>query len=205
MLGILARKLGMSSFFENGVKVPCTFIKSEDCRVTQVKTKERDGYSAVQLAFGNKKSKNSTLALRGHFKKYGVPCKLCLREIKNFDKELKAGDLVAFEDVFHEGDYIKATGLSKGKGFQGVVKRHGFSGVGGQTHGQANRLRAPGSVGASSFPSRVFKGLRMAGRMGGGQVTVRNLRVLKILAKENILIVKGCVPGFNNGVVVLKK
>ena len=205
MLGVLARKLGMSSFFENGVKVPCTFIKSEDCRVTQVKTQEKDGYSAVQLAFGNKKSKNSTLALKGHFKKSGVKCKFCLREIKNFDKELKAGDLVVLSDIFNEGDYVSVTGLSKGKGFQGVVKRHGFSGVGGQTHGQANRLRAPGSVGASSFPSRVFKGLRMAGRMGSGKVTVHNLRVLKILAEENILIVKGCIPGFNNGIIMLKK
>ena len=205
MLGILARKLGMSSFFENGMMVPCTLLSSKNCVVVQVKTLDVDKYNAVQLGFGDKKSKNVTSSLVGHFKKAGVECKLSVKEIKDFNKDCKAGDVICFSDVFKEGDYISVTGVSKGKGFQGVVKRHGFSGVGGQTHGQANRLRAPGSVGASSFPSRVLKGLRMAGRMGGEHVTVHNLKVLRIIQEEDILVVKGCAPGANNSILVLKK
>ena len=205
MLGILVRKLGMSSFFENGVKIPCTLVKSEDCRVVQIKTQDKDGYNAVQLGFGNKKSKKVSKSIQGHFKKAGVDCKLCLKEVRNFDKELNIGDVFSLADCFQEGDFINATAVSKGKGFQGVVKRHGFSGVGGQTHGQANRLRAPGSVGASSFPSRVFKGLRMAGRMGGAQVTVHNLKILKLFSDKNIMVLKGCIPGFNNSIVLLQK
>ncbi|MBI2618465.1 MAG: 50S ribosomal protein L3 [Ignavibacteriales bacterium] len=202
MSGILGKKLGMTSIFdENGQAVPCTVIEAGPCYVTQIKTKERDGYDAVQLGFDEKKARLVNKPLGGHFARAGSKAMRWVREFRNFNgTALKPGAEVRV-DLFHQGDVVSVTGKSKGRGFQGVVKRHHFGGVGMVTHGQSDRVRAPGSIGSSSFPSRVFKGMRMAGRMGHTQVTVRNLTVLKVVPESNLLIVKGSVPGAINGYV----
>ena len=205
MSGLIGRKIGMTSIFdENGKNIPCTVIEAGPCVVTQVRTNEVDGYEAIQLGFDDKTEKHSIKAELGHFKKAGTVAKKKVVEFKGFETEYKLGDVIAV-DLFAEGEFVDVVGVSKGKGFQGVVKRHGFGGVGQATHGQHNRLRAPGSVGASSYPSRVFKGMRMAGRMGGDNVTVQNLRVLKVVGEKNLLVIKGCVPGHKNSYVIIQK
>ncbi len=206
MSGLIGRKIGMTSIFDQaGKNVPCTIIEAGPCVVTQVRTKETDGYEALQLGFDDKAEKRTTKAALGHFKKANTTPKKKLVEFKEFEGgKHKLGDVITAE-LFVEGEFVDVTGTSKGKGFQGVVKRHGFGGVGQATHGQHNRLRAPGSIGASSYPSRVFKGMRMAGRMGGKKVTVQNLTVLKVLADKNLLILKGCVPGHKNAYVTIHK
>lgn len=205
MSGIIGKKIGMTSLYNaDGTAVACTLIEAGPCVVTQVKTVETDGYNAIQLGFGEKKEKNTTKPLQGHFKKAGTTPKRKLVEFKEFEQSLNLGDTVA-ADLFAEGDFVDAIGTSKGRGFQGVVKRHGFGGVGGQTHGQHNRQRHPGSIGACSFPSRVFKGLRMAGRMGNDRVKVQNLRVVKVLPEQNLIAVSGSVPGAKNSFVILEK
>jgi len=193
-----------SIFDENGKNIPCTVLEVGPCVVTQVRTKEVDGYEALQLGFDDKAEKQTTNALKGHFKKAGTVAKKRVVEFQGFDKEYKLGDTIAV-DHFEEGEFVDVTGTSKGKGFQGVVKRHGFGGVGQATHGQHNRLRAPGSIGAASYPARVFKGMRMAGRMGGDTIKVQNLRVLKVVTDKNILVVKGAVPGHKNSYVIIQK
>ncbi|MFY7988110.1 MAG: 50S ribosomal protein L3 [Flavobacterium sp.] len=205
MSGLIGKKIGMTSIFdENGKNIPCTVIEAGPCVVTQVRTKEVDGYQAFQLGFDDKAEKHATKAAVGHFKKAGTVAKKKVVEFQEFETEYKLGDLITV-DLFSEGEFVDVQGVSKGKGFQGVVKRHGFGGVGQATHGQHNRLRAPGSVGASSYPSRVFKGMRMAGRTGGDNVTIQNLRVLKVVADKNLLLVKGCVPGHKNSYVIIQK
>ncbi len=194
-----------SLFNEEGKNIPCTVIQAGPCSVLQVRTKETDGYVGFQLGFDDKSEKNVGKALAGHFKKAGSTPKAKIVEFRNaFEHDVKTGDLVEV-NMFAEGEYVDVTGTSKGKGFQGVVKRHGFGGVMQATHGQHNRLRAPGSIGAGSDPSRVFKGMRMAGRMGGKQVTVQNLQVLKVDQEQNLLVVKGAVPGAKNSYVIIKK
>lgn len=193
-----------SIFDERGKNIPCTVIEAGPCVVTQVRTDEKDGYAAVQLGFDDKSDKNFSSAAKGHFKKAGTSTKGKVVEFKGFDEECKLGDTLNVE-VFREGEFVDITGTSKGKGFQGVVKRHGFGGVGQATHGQHNRLRAPGSIGASSDPSRVFKGMRMAGQMGNEKVTVQNLRVLKVVPEKNLLLVKGAVPGHKNSYLIVRK
>ena len=206
MPGLIGKKIGMTSIFdENGKNIPVTVIEVAPNYVIQVRTKEKDGYEAVQLGFDDKKEKRTTKALKGHFAKAGVTPKKKIVEFQGFENELKPGDEVRVEDVFVEGEYVDVSGISKGKGFQGVVKRHGFGGVGQATHGQHNRLRAPGSIGASAYPSRVFKGMRMAGRMGNEKVTVQNLKVVKIIPEKNLLIVKGSVPGHKKSYLIIKK
>jgi large subunit ribosomal protein L3 len=205
MSGLIGKKIGMTSIFdENGKNIPCTVIEAGPCVVTQVRTKAVDGYEAFQLGFDDKAEKHATKADLGHFKKAGTTAKRKVVEFQDFETEYKLGDLVTV-DQFNEGEFVDVQGVSKGKGFQGVVKRHGFGGVGQATHGQHNRLRAPGSVGASSYPSRVFKGMRMGGRMGGDNVTIQNLRVLKVVADKNLLVIKGCVPGHKNSYVIIQK
>jgi large subunit ribosomal protein L3 len=205
MSGIIGKKVGMTSIFgANGKNLPCTVIEAGPCVVTQVRTLEKDGYEAVQLAYDEKKEKNTSNALKGHFAKAGTTPKRKLAEFKGFEEPKALGDKVG-ADFFAEGDFVDVVGTSKGKGFQGVVKRHGFAGVGGQTHGQHNRLRAPGSMGASSWPSRVFPGMRMAGRMGGDRKKVQNLQVLKVIAEKNLIIVKGSVPGAKGSYLLLEK
>jgi large subunit ribosomal protein L3 len=193
-----------SIFDENGKNVPCTVIEAGPCIVTQVRTEEVDGYSALQLGFDDKAEKRANKAELGHAKKAGVSPKKKVVEFQDFEGEYKLGDTITVEK-FVEGEFIDVTGTSKGKGFQGVVKRHGFGGVGQSTHGQHNRLRAPGSIGAASYPARVFKGIRMAGQMGSEKVTVQNLRVLKVVPEKNLLVVKGCVPGHKNAYVIVQK
>ncbi len=206
MSGIIGKKVGMTSIFdENGKNIPVTVILAGPNYVTQVRTKEVDGYDAVQLGFDDKKEKNTPKALKGHFEKAGVSPKRRVVEFQDFEKEVKLGDEIKVDDVFAEGEFVDVSGISKGKGFQGVVKRHGFAGVGQATHGQHNRLRAPGSIGASSDPSRVFKGMRMAGHMGNEKVTVQNLKVMKVIPEKNLLIVKGSVPGHKNAYLIIKK
>ena len=205
MQGIIGKKIGMTSIFsEEGKMLPCTVIEATPNVVTQIKTMENDGYEAVQLAFGEKKEKNVGKPLLGHFKKAKTTPKTKLVEFNEFEQEMELGKEITV-DLFIEGEYVDVVGTSKGKGFQGVVKRHGFGGVGQSTHGQHNRLRAPGSVGAGSDPSRVFKGMRMAGRTGGERVTTFNLQVLKIVPEKSLLFVKGAVPGFNGSIVLVKK
>ncbi len=205
MSGIIGKKVGMTSIFDaDGKNVPCTVIEAGPCVVTQIRTEEKDGYSAVQLAFDEKKEKNTTASLKGHFAKAKTTPKRKLVEFKTFPDEKQLGDLVTVS-IFEEGDYIDVVGTSKGKGFQGVMKRHGFGGVGGATHGQHNRLRAPGSLGASSWPSRVFKGTRMAGRTGGDRVKVQNLQVLKVYEEQNLIVVSGSIPGAKGSYVIVDK
>jgi large subunit ribosomal protein L3 len=206
MIGIIGKKVGMTSVYQpDGKYVACTVVEAGPCRVTQVKELEKDGYAAVQLGFDDKKEKSSNKPEIGHFKKAGSGPKRKLVEIRDFEKSVKQGDDLLVSDLFAEGDLIDITGVSKGKGFQGVVKRHGFAGVGGQTHGQHNRLRHPGSLGASSDPSKVMKGMRMAGRTGNDTVTVQNLKVLKVLSENNLIVIKGAVPGAKGSYLILKK
>ncbi len=205
MSGLLGKKIGMTSIFdENGKNIPCTVIEAGPCVVTQVRTKEKDGYEAIQLAFEDKKEKHTTKALKGHFAKAKTTPKRFIAEFTRFEEKKEYGDVLTV-DVFVEGEYIDVVGTSKGKGFQGVVKRHGFRGVNDATHGQHNRMRAPGSIGASSYPSRVFKGMRMAGRMGGDRVKMINLQVMKIIPEKNLIVVKGSVPGPNNSLVIIER
>ncbi|EAR11664.1 50S ribosomal protein L3 [Polaribacter irgensii 23-P] len=205
MSGLIGRKIGMTSLFdENGKNIPCTVIEAGPCVVTQVRTIEVDGYSALQLGFDDKTAKSSNKALDGHFKKAGSVAKKKVVEFQGFEEVYKLGDSISVAH-FEEGEFVDVSGVSKGKGFQGVVKRHGFAGVGQATHGQHNRLRAPGSIGAASYPARVFKGMRMAGRMGGDKVKVQNLRVLKVVAEKNLLVVKGAIPGHKNAFVTIQK
>ena len=204
MSGLIGKKIGMTSIFDaDGKNIPCTVIQAGPCVVTQIRTSEKDGYSAVQLAFGERKEKNTPAALKGHFAKANTTPKRKLMEFTGFETEFTVGDQVTV-DILSEGMYCDVVGVSKGKGFQGVVKRHGFAGVGGQTHGQHNRLRAPGSLGASSWPSRVFKGMRMAGRMGGDNVKLVNLQIIKILADQNLVLIKGAVPGAKGSYVTIE-
>jgi large subunit ribosomal protein L3 len=210
MPGIIGRKIGMTSVFgPDGQNIAVTVIEAGPCVVTQVKNAETDGYRAVQLSFGEKKEKNTTMPLVGHFKKANTTPKKSTVEFRDFRKEfdgiVELGKQINVQDVFAEGDFVDAVGTSKGKGFQGVVKRHGFSGVGGQTHGQHNRLRAPGSMGNASFASRVIKGKRLPGRMGSARVKTNNLRVVKILAEKNLILVSGSVPGAKNSTIILQK
>ena len=205
MSGIIGKKVGMTSLFTtDGKNIPCTVIEAGPCVVTQLRAVDQDGYSAVQLAYDEKKEKNTTKSLQGHFKKANTTPKRKLVEFKTFEDEKALGDQVTVE-IFAEGDFVDVVGTSKGKGFQGVVKRHGFGGVGGQTHGQHNRLRAPGSLGASSWPSRVFKGMRMAGRMGGDRVKIQNLEILKVYPEQNLLVVSGSIPGAKGSYVIVDK
>lgn len=195
----------MTSVFDaSGKNIPCTVIQAGPCVVTQVKTLENDGYTAVQLSYDEKKEKHTSGAMKGHFAKAGTTPKRKIVEFRHFTEEKKVGENVTVE-LFQEGEWIEVIGTSKGKGFQGVVKRHNFSGVGMQTHGQHNRLRAPGSLGASSWPSRVFPGMRMAGRMGGARVKIQNIQVVKIFPEKNILVVKGSVPGAKGSYVIVEK
>ena len=205
MPGLLGKKIGMTSVFSaEGKNVPCTVIEAGPCVVTQVKTVEKDGYAAVQLGFQDKKEKHTTKPLMGHFKKAGVTPKKHLAEFKEFANELNLGDTVTVE-LFNDAVFVDVIGTSKGKGFQGVVKRHGFGGVGQTTHGQHNRARKPGSIGACSYPAKVFKGMRMGGQLGGDRVTVQNLRVLKVIAEHNLLLIKGSVPGCKGSIVIIEK
>ncbi len=203
MSGLIGKKIGMTSIFdENGKNIPCTVIEAGPCVVTQVRTKEVDGYEALQLGFDDKKT--ATKAAQGHAKKAGTAVKRKVVEFQGYEEDYKLGDTITVEH-FIEGEFVDISGTSKGKGFQGVVKRHGFGGVGQATHGQHNRLRAPGSIGAASYPARVFKGMRMAGQMGNEKVKVQNLRVLKVVTDKNLLVVKGCVPGAKNSYVTIQK
>ena len=206
MSGLIGKKIGMTSIFdENGKNIPCTVIQAGPCVVTQVRTEEVDGYDALQLGFDGKAEKRASKAEIGHAKKAGTSPKKKLIEFRYFENgKYGIGDTIDVT-LFQEGEFVDVIGTSKGKGYQGVVKRHGFAGVGQSTHGQHNRLRAPGSIGAASYPARVFKGMRMAGRMGGDQVTVQNLRVVKVLPEKNVLVVKGCVPGHKNAYVTIEK
>jgi large subunit ribosomal protein L3 len=195
-----------SIFDEAGRNIACTVIEAGPCVVTQVKTSDSDGYTALQLGFGDAKVKNTTKPMMGHFEQAKTGPKQKVAEFRDFDAVSKnLGDVVRVEELFNEGDSVNASGVTKGKGFQGVVKRHGFGGVGDRTHGQHNRLRAPGSIGASSFPSRVFKGMRMAGHMGTEKVKVKNLKVVKIFAERNLLLIKGAIPGHNGSFVIIEK
>jgi large subunit ribosomal protein L3 len=205
MSGLLGKKIGMTSIYdENGKNIPCTVIEAGPCVVTQVRTKEKDGYDAIQLAFEDQKEKHTTRALKGHFAIAKTTPKRYVAEFTRFEEKKQHGDVLDV-NVFIEGEYIDVVGTSKGKGFQGVVKRYNFKGVNDATHGQHNRMRAPGSIGASSYPSRVFKGMRMAGRMGGNRVKLINLQVMKIIPEKNLLVVKGAVPGPNNSLVIIER
>ncbi|MFQ5335553.1 MAG: 50S ribosomal protein L3 [Flavobacteriales bacterium] len=206
MAGLIGRKIGMTSVFsEDGKNLPCTLLEAGPCVVTQVRTEEKDGYSAIQLSYGERKENRTARGLYGHYKKAGTTPKMKSVEFRGINDEFKTGDEIKLMSIFKEGEFVDVIGRSKGKGFQGVVKRHGFSGVGDSTHGQHNRLRAPGSIGASAYPSRVLKGMKMAGRQGGQQVKVLNLKVLEIRPSENILVVKGAVPGPKGAYVIIRK
>ena len=205
MPGLIGKKIGMTSVFSaDGKNVPCTVIEAGPCVVTQIKTLEKDGYEAIQLGFSEKSEKHTNKAEAGLFKKVGVAPQRHLVEFKGFEGDIKVGDVITV-DMFADTSWVDVIGTSKGKGFQGVVKRHGFGGVGQTTHGQHNRLRAPGSLGASSYPSRVFKGMRMAGRTGGDRVTMQNLQVIKVMPEHNLLLVKGSVPGAKGSIVLIEK
>jgi len=205
MPGLIGKKIGMTSIFSpEGKNLPCTVLEVGPCVVTQVKSEDVDGYNAIQLGWGEVKDKNTSKALKGHVSKAGTSAKRKFVEFTDFEGEFALGQVIGV-DLFEEGDFVDVVGTSKGKGFQGVVKRHGFGGVGQATHGQHNRLRAPGSIGAGSDPSRVFKGMRMAGRMGGKRAKVQNLVVLKVDAEKNLLVVKGSVPGAKNSTVIIEK
>jgi len=204
MSGIIGKKIGMTSLFLEGKNIPCTLIEAGPCSVTQIKTIEKDGYSAIQLGFDDAKSKNITKSKSGHLKKSNSQIKKKFKEFSWTNSTLQLGDIVNV-DHFSEGEYVDISGISKGKGFQGVVRRHGFAGVGQSTHGQHNRLRAPGSIGAASYPARVFKGMRMAGQTGNKKVKVINLLVLKVVPEDNVLLVKGCVPGPKNSYLIIQK
>ncbi len=205
MPGLIGKKIGMTSLFdENGKNIACTVIEAGPCVVTQLKTTDTDGYDAIQIAYGDKTEKNVARPQIGHFKKAGTTPKARTIEIDSLEQEVNLGDEIAV-DIFEEGEFVDVSGTSKGKGFQGVVKRHGFGGVGQSTHGQHNRLRAPGSIGAGSDPSRVFKGMKMAGRTGNAQVMIENLRVLKVDKEKNLLVVSGSVPGAKNSYVIITK
>ncbi|CCX44699.1 MAG: 50S ribosomal protein L3 [Muribaculaceae bacterium] len=205
MPGLIGKKIGMTSVFSaDGKNLPCTVIEVGPCVVTQLKTADKDGYEAVQIGFEEKKAKHTTKPMEGHFKKAGVAPQRHLAEFSGFNSELKLGDTLTV-DLFAEGDFVDIQGVSKGKGYQGVVKRHGFGGVGQATHGQHNRLRAPGSVGACSYPAKVFKGMRMAGQMGNRKVTVQNLQVVKTLPEHNLLMIKGSIPGAKGSIVLIEK
>ncbi len=205
MPGLLGKKIGMMSVFSaDGKNIPCTVIEAGPCAVTQVKTIEKDGYEAVQVGFQEQKESRVTAPLAGHFKKAGVTPKRHLAEFKDFDTELKPGDVITV-DLFADTVYVTVIGTSKGRGFQGVVKRHNFGGVGQATHGQHNRARKPGSIGACSYPAKVFKGLRMGGQMGNARVTTHNLQVLKVIPEHNLLVIKGSVPGYNGSIVIIEK
>ena len=206
MPGLIGKKIGMTSVFGvDGKNIPCTVIEAGPCVVTQIRTVEKDGYAAVQLAYDETTEKHTSKALKGHFEKAGTTPKRKLVEFKaDFAQDLKLGDVLTVADIFGDVKFVDVIGTSKGKGFQGVVKRHGFAGVGGQTHGQHNRLRHPGSLGASSWPSRVFKGMRMAGHMGNERVKVFNLEVIKVMPENNLIVVKGSVPGAKGSYVILE-
>ncbi len=205
MPGLIGKKIGMTSIFSpEGKNLPCTVLEVGPCVVTQVKSEDVDGYNAIQLGWGEAKDKNTSKALKGHVSKAGTSAKRKFVEFTDFEGEFALGQVIGV-DLFEEGDFVDVVGTSKGKGFQGVVKRHGFGGVGQATHGQHNRLRAPGSIGAGSDPSRVFKGMRMAGRMGGKRAKVQNLVVLKVDAEKNLLVLKGSVPGAKNSTVIIEK
>lgn len=207
MSGLIGKKIGMTSIYDaNGRNIPCTVIEAGPCVVTQVKTKSKDGYDAIQMAFDERKEKHTTRALRGHFAKAGVTPKKIVREFTRFEAghQKKFGDIVTV-DVFIEGEYIDVVGITKGKGFQGVVKRHYFAGVGDSSHGQHNRERSPGSIGASSYPSRVLKGMRMAGQTGARQVKMINLQIVKLIPEKNLVVVKGAVPGPNGSYLILER
>ncbi len=205
MPGLIGKKVGMTSIFNaDGRNLPCTVIEVGPCVVTQIKNIEKDGYEALQIAFEDKKEKHATKAEMGHFAKSGVTPKRHLAEFSEFETEYNLGDAITVE-IFEEGAYVDVIGTSKGKGFQGVVKRHGFGGVGQSTHGQHNRLRAPGSIGAASYPAKVMKGMRMAGRTGGDRVTAQNLQVIKVMPEHNLLLVKGSVPGCKGSIVLIQK
>ena len=207
MPGLIGKKVGMTSVFSaDGKNIPCTVIEAGPCVVTQIRTEEKDGYAAVQLAYDEKKEKHTSAPLMGHFKKANTTPKRKLVEFENdFSRELNLGDVLSVADVISDDTWVDVTGISKGKGFQGVVRRHGFGGVGGQTHGQHNRLRAPGSMGASSYPSRVFRGKRLAGRMGGERVKILNLKVIKVIAENNLILVKGSIPGPKGSYVIVEE
>ncbi|MBD5214275.1 MAG: 50S ribosomal protein L3 [Bacteroidales bacterium] len=205
MPGLLGKKIGMTSVFSaDGKNIPCTVIEVGPCVVTQVKTVENDGYEALQLGFQEQKEKHLTQPELGHFKKAGVTPKRHLAEFQGFEGEYKLGDTLTVE-LFSDNDFVDIVGTSKGKGYQGVVKRHGFGGVGQATHGQHNRLRAPGSVGACSYPAKVFKGMRMAGQTGNERVTVQNLKVVKVIPEHNVMMIKGSIPGCKGSIVLIEK
>ena len=206
MPGLLGKKIGMTSVFSaDGKNVPCTVIEVGPCVVTQIKTVDTDGYEAIQLGFEEKKEKHTTKPMQGHFKKAGVAPQRHLAEFKGFEGEYKLGDTITVDTIFSESDFVDVQGTSKGKGYQGVVKRHGFGGVGQSTHGQHNRQRKPGSIGACSYPAKVFKGMRMAGQMGNENVTVQNLQVIKVLPEHNLLLIKGSIPGSKGSTVIIEK
>ena len=206
MPGLIGKKVGMTSMYsEAGKNLPCTVLEVGPCVVTQVKTEDKDGYAAVQVGFGDRKENRTNKAMAGHFKKAGVHARQELVEFQGFEQDYNPGDEVKLEDVFREGEFVSVVGNYKGRGFQGVVRRHGFGGVGQATHGQHNRMRAPGAIGAASTPARVYKGMRMAGQMGNTRVTIENLEVLKVMAEEGLLVVKGAVPGHKGATVIVRK
>ena len=205
MSGLIGKKIGMTSIFdEKGKNIPCTILELGPCIVSQIKTKEKDGYKSYQLSYDDKSEKQSIKSEKGHFKKTNTVPKKKILEFKGFEEDLKLGDSLTVNH-FIEGEFVDVSGISKGKGFQGVVKRHGFAGVGQSTHGQHNRLRAPGSIGAASYPARVFKGMKMAGQTGNKKVKIQNLKVLKVIPEKNLIVIKGAVPGHKNSYIIVEK